>query len=284
MKKTLLATVAAAALFAGTSLAMAQSATKEQGGAKGGAEMNRGGAAEMHRGGAEMSKGAESKGGAESKSHAQTTGQGVGMDTKADQKAGGKAENKTGEMNRSGQAEQKGPSQRTGQAEQKGGSKSTTGQATTSESKSQAQSKEGPAANKNQAQENRQSPANRNQAQENRNQPANQAAQGRSSTTTGQGAATSTQAGGAVNLTSEQRTTIRQSVIERGGAPKISRSEVNFNIGVGTVVPRTVHVVEVPDTLIRIHPAWRGYRYFVVDEEIIIVEPSTLRIIAVLDV
>ena len=33
-----------------------------------------------------------------------------------------------------------------------------------------------------------------------------------------------------------------------------------------------------------IHPAWRGYSYFIVDDEIIIVEPSTFRIVAVLTV
>jgi len=58
---------------------------------------------------------------------------------------------------------------------------------------------------------------------------------------------------------------------------------VNFNIAVGTVVPRTVHFVAVPETLVRIHPAWRGYRYFVVEEEIVIVEPDTLKIVAVIN-
>ena len=53
---------------------------------------------------------------------------------------------------------------------------------------------------------------------------------------------------------------------------------------VGTVVPRTVRLVAVPATLIEIHPAWRGYMYFVDGDEIIIVEPGTLRIVAVLDV
>src|SRR5260221_14663803 len=62
MKKSLLATVAAAALFAGTGLAMAQGAAKEQPGAQGGGagEMKRGGDA---KGGAEMKGGAENKGG-----------------------------------------------------------------------------------------------------------------------------------------------------------------------------------------------------------------------------
>jgi hypothetical protein len=43
-------------------------------------------------------------------------------------------------------------------------------------------------------------------------------------------------------------------------------------------------VVEVPATIVRIHPQWKGYRYFVYNDEIIIVEPRTLRIVAVLDV
>jgi hypothetical protein len=107
-------------------------------------------------------------------------------------------------------------------------------------------------------------------------------AQGTSSSTTAQGSAGSQ--GASVNLTAEQKTQIRTTVLQSSSAPKISRSQVNFNIAVGTVVPRTVHFVTVPETLIRIHPAWRGYSYFVVDEEIIIVEPRTFKIVAVLTV
>jgi hypothetical protein len=43
---------------------------------------------------------------------------------------------------------------------------------------------------------------------------------------------------------------------------------------VGTTVPTSVRVVEVPDVLIRIHPEWRSHRYFVVRDEIIIVDNS----------
>jgi hypothetical protein len=88
-------------------------------------------------------------------------------------------------------------------------------------------------------------------------------------------------AGGSVSLTNEQKTKIRTTVIETGSAPKIERSQIHFSLNVGTVVPRSVKVVAVPPTLVEIHPEWRGYRYFVVDDEIIIVEPRTLRIVAV---
>ena len=51
------------------------------------------------------------------------------------------------------------------------------------------------------------------------------------------------------------------------------------------MVPRSgVRFVTVPDTIVEIHPAWRGYSYFIVDEEIIIVEPSSFKIVAVLTV
>ena len=109
-----------------------------------------------------------------------------------------------------------------------------------------------------------------------------QGTQAPASTSTAQGSAP---AGGSVNLTTEQKSTIRTTVLQSSSAPKVSRSQINFNISVGTVVPRSgVRFVTVPDTIVRIHPAWRGYSYFIVDEEIIIVEPSTYKIVAVLNV
>jgi len=57
---------------------------------------------------------------------------------------------------------------------------------------------------------------------------------------------------------------------------------VDFDVHVGIVVPRSVHIVEVPATLVTIEPRWRGYKYFVYRDEIVIIEPDTLRIVAVL--
>ena len=60
-------------------------------------------------------------------------------------------------------------------------------------------------------------------------------------------------------------------------------SKVDFQINVGTTVPAgPVRVVQLPATVIQIHPAWRGYMYFVIDDEIVIVEPGTMRIVAVI--
>jgi hypothetical protein len=90
--------------------------------------------------------------------------------------------------------------------------------------------------------------------------------------------------GASVSLTTEQKTKIRTSVLQSSGAPKVSRSQINFNISIGTVVPRSVHFVAVPATLVEIYPAWRGYSYFIVDDEIIIVDSRSFKIIAVLTV
>jgi cell division protein FtsN len=88
--------------------------------------------------------------------------------------------------------------------------------------------------------------------------------------------------GASVTLTTEQRTKIRQTVLEGRGAPRVDK--VDFSLNVGTVVPRTVHVVEVPETIIEIHPEWRRFMYFVYNDEIIIVEPGTLKIVAIVEV
>ena len=84
-----------------------------------------------------------------------------------------------------------------------------------------------------------------------------------------------------VSLTTEQKTVIRSKVLT-SSAPRVTN--VNFDIRVGTVVPRAVRIAPVPVTLIEIEPTWRGYMYFVYADEIIIVEPRTLQIVAVLQV
>jgi hypothetical protein len=83
-----------------------------------------------------------------------------------------------------------------------------------------------------------------------------------------------------VNLTADQRSRIRQTVIKETNAPRVSN--VNFKLTVGTVVPKTVRVVPVPATIVEIQPAWRGFLYFLVGDQVVIVEPGTLRIVAII--
>lgn len=96
-----------------------------------------------------------------------------------------------------------------------------------------------------------------------------------------QGQAREGQAGGNVQLSSEQRTQIRQTVLAGSNVPRVNNQ--NFAVRVGTSVPTSVQVVEVPIVLVNIHPEWRGFFYFVVGDEIIIVDRGH-RIVAVIAV
>ena len=79
-------------------------------------------------------------------------------------------------------------------------------------------------------------------------------------------------------LTVEQRTNLRQTVLVSG--PRLMH--VNFRIGVGAVIPRGIHIVPVPQPLLAIYPEWAGYSYFSYGNEIVVVDPASLAIVAVL--
>jgi hypothetical protein len=83
-----------------------------------------------------------------------------------------------------------------------------------------------------------------------------------------------------VNLNTEQRTRIRETVLKESNAPRVG--SVNFSVSVGTVVPTSVRVVRLPAAIVEIYPAWRDYEYFVVGDEIVVVDPRDHRIVAVL--
>jgi hypothetical protein len=248
MKKSLLATVASVALIAGAGFASAAENARDHGG----------GAAVRSE--PEMKKGADIKAGTPMKGRAETTGAGVESksEMKAEPKAPAKADSKAARPSTTGA----GPAETNSRTEMKSGSDKT-------EMKSGSDTRAGSDRTRSQATDTK-AGADSKAGMESKSNAA---------------AADSKSGGGtSVSLTSEQKTKIRTSVIQSGSAPKVSRSSINFNISVGTVVPRSVHFVSVPSTLVEIHPAWRGYEYFVVDEEIIIIDPHTLRIVAILDV
>jgi peptidoglycan hydrolase-like protein with peptidoglycan-binding domain len=93
-----------------------------------------------------------------------------------------------------------------------------------------------------------------------------------------QGAAQATQQAQGVSLTAQQRTRIRENVFASNNVPRVDN--VNFAVRVGTTVPGSVHLVAVPETLVEIYPQWRDDEYFVVRDEVVIVDHSH-RIVAV---
>ncbi len=89
------------------------------------------------------------------------------------------------------------------------------------------------------------------------------------------------QAGAGAKLSTEQRTKISTVIKEQNIRPV---TNVNFAISVGTRVPREVSFHPLPVEIVNIYPNWRGYEMFLVNDQIIVVNPRTLEIVAVLDV
>jgi hypothetical protein len=84
-------------------------------------------------------------------------------------------------------------------------------------------------------------------------------------------------------LSEEQRTQLRRTVIDARGAPRVGH--VDSDVSVGTTIPRgRVHIVPIPETLVRIDPGWSGFLYFVYEDEIVIVDPHDMTIVAILPV
>ncbi|MFY9841300.1 MAG: DUF1236 domain-containing protein [Xanthobacteraceae bacterium] len=83
-----------------------------------------------------------------------------------------------------------------------------------------------------------------------------------------------------VQLSQDQRTRI-QAVIGKEHAPHFSGGE-HFDITVGARVPRDVHVAALPEDIVTIVPEYRGFDYILVGDNILIVDPVTLEIVAVI--
>jgi Putative peptidoglycan binding domain/Protein of unknown function (DUF1236) len=73
-----------------------------------------------------------------------------------------------------------------------------------------------------------------------------------------------------INLSSEQRTKIRETMLNGRDVPRVNN--VSFALNVGAAVPSNVRIVEVPEPLIELRPEWRSYSYFVVRDEIVIID------------
>jgi hypothetical protein len=86
-------------------------------------------------------------------------------------------------------------------------------------------------------------------------------------------------AASSVQLSDQQRTRIAASI----SAQKIEPvTKVNFSISVGTRVPQSVHLHTVSADIVSTVPQYRGYSYFVTNNQIVIVEPRTYEIVSVL--
>jgi Protein of unknown function (DUF1236) len=98
------------------------------------------------------------------------------------------------------------------------------------------------------------------------------------SATTGQGAAA-----GSAKLSTEQRTKIT-TVIRSQKVERVDASKLNISISVGARIPdRGVHFYPLPQEVFVIYPQWRGYDYILVGDQILVVDPRSREIVAILE-
>jgi len=81
------------------------------------------------------------------------------------------------------------------------------------------------------------------------------------------------------NLDDRQRTRVTESITKLNARPM---ENVDFSLSVGTVVPRDVRFQPLPADVVEVVPQYRGYNFFVVRDDIVIVDPSSYQIVDVL--
>jgi hypothetical protein len=82
-----------------------------------------------------------------------------------------------------------------------------------------------------------------------------------------------------IDIKAEQKTEITKVFREVKADPV----DIDIDVNVGVVVPRTVTLRPLPPRVIEIVPAYRGYEYFVLaDGRIVIVEPATFKVVYIL--
>jgi uncharacterized protein DUF1236 len=92
--------------------------------------------------------------------------------------------------------------------------------------------------------------------------------------TTGQGAAA-----GSAKISTEQRTKITTVIRQH----KVEPTRLNVSVRVGTRIPDSVHFYPMPTEVVDIYPEWRGFNYILVGDQIVVVDPGTHEIVAILD-
>lgn len=280
--------VAALALVAGTGLANAQGTMKNENGGAGAQPMQH----------SETSGGATERGskGKESTHEKGTVGQAGGSST---MKSGTSTEEKSTKDERSGREMNKNAAEeKSGATKGQRNEERAQGQQDKSKSMSQDTSKSG--AQKDMKAEGTKSGTSTNNAQNQKGTSTNQNAQGQTTPSTNQNAqgqtapsnsqnaqsqsstnATVGQAGAGAKLSTEQRTQITSAIHEEHVRPV---TNVNFSISVGTRIPREgIELHTLPSRVVTIYPEWRTYKYVLIKDEIVIINPDTYEIVAVLN-
>lgn len=88
-----------------------------------------------------------------------------------------------------------------------------------------------------------------------------------------------TTASGSANIDERQRTEIVNKLRRDRSA---ASTNINIDVNIGTRLPSRARVRPLPPDIVRIMPQYRGYQYTVVEDEIVVVEPRTRKVVEVI--
>jgi uncharacterized protein DUF1236 len=299
MRNKLLATVAMTALIGCTSFAVAQNAgtqggtmqppgaqqQHQMGGPSGGSAQNeatpskptpkgeqgKSFSQENKKGeqGKSLSQENKSQPGAQGSATAPKGEQGKTFSQEERNKSAQEERNKSGAQEQRGSPNQRGAQEQRGKEEQRG---------------AQMQREERGAQDKDRTQERMGQDQDRGKAQQGGGVTTGQSQQG-GGVTTGQsqqggGITTGQSSRTSVQLSEEQRVKIKDVIVRDRNVARVN--SVNFSVSVGAKVPRDVHITVLPPEVVRIVPQFRGYDYVLVGDQLLIIDPDTMEIVAIL--
>lgn len=92
---------------------------------------------------------------------------------------------------------------------------------------------------------------------------------------------TSNETTGSINISAEQKTVIKNTIVETNVKPV----DVDFKVSIGVSVPKTIELHRLPPKVVEIVPAYREYVYFIVaDGTIVIVDPGSYEAVYIISV
>jgi hypothetical protein len=83
---------------------------------------------------------------------------------------------------------------------------------------------------------------------------------------------------GNLHISRESASRISEHLIREG-----HRENVNFHIDVGARLPRDVELLPLPPDVVEFAPEYRGYDYFVANDEIVFVDPGTRAVVGMIE-
>jgi len=84
---------------------------------------------------------------------------------------------------------------------------------------------------------------------------------------------------GSINISAEQKTVIKNTIVETNVKPV----DIDFKVSIGVSVPKTIEFHPLPPKIVEIVPAYREYVYFIVaDGTIVIVDPDSYEVVYII--